>query len=261
MQLPLIDLADIKDDQSQLVIARELARISRTVGCLVLINHGVNIQQFVNVAHKLFDMPLDERQQWPLGKIEDFVGYENDALPGVDRLWMTGATFATPRAGLPDLWLSYVDQIDDFKSSCHQLIQKLLVYLGIALQGHDSDCFAKRHSTDDNIQQFRVRRYAPGSLGVDHWFPTTAKGSLSIGFASDGDVEIETAPGEWRTTPHVDNGLLVYLGDAIPYYSRGHLRKMRYKPIWSPEVAKTARIGMTYNSTTLLDTTYTKDRT
>ncbi|KAK4891493.1 hypothetical protein LTR27_009988 [Elasticomyces elasticus] len=259
MEIPYLDLAGIDGHQTRTIIARQLATLSRTAGWAVLINHGISrtdIEQMKHVARKLCEMPADQQKMWPLGK--NMVGYETSHGPGVDTVYVSGrpGSLDLQRESLPPLWQQHVEQIETFTFLCHALTQKLLVCLGLAINEDDYEALAKEHlENDEGTVQFRVRRHSPSSVAARHadstvWLPSSSTGSIIIGFMAEGLVEVDMANGEWRSVPGASDGILVYLGDAVPFWSRGHLQKMRYRLAWSNEGMQTEKINMTYLSAT-----------
>ncbi|KAK4960433.1 hypothetical protein LTR10_003329 [Elasticomyces elasticus] len=259
MEIPYIDLSGIDGHQTRTIIARELATLSRTSGWAVLINHSNSrtyIEQMTQVAGKLCDMPVDQQKMWPLGK--NTVGYETSHGPGVATVYVSGRPGSLDQQieSLPPLWQRHVEQIETFTFLCHALTQKLLVCLGLAINEDDYEALAKEHLENaEGTVQFRVRRHSPSSVAARHadstvWLPSSPTGSIIIGFMAEGLVEVDMANGEWRSVPGASDGILVYVGDAVPFWSRGHLQNMRYCLAWSDNGMQTEKIKMTYLSAT-----------
>jgi len=165
-------------------------------------------------------------------------------------------TLAHGPKALLTLWRQHLEQIETFIWLCHTLVQKLLICLGLAMNASDYEALAKDH--DENTEgtvQFRIRRHAAQAIEARRadstvWLPSSSTGSIIIGFMAEGLVEVDTANGDWSLAPGAKDGILVYLEVAIPYWSRGHLQKMRYRLAWTKEAAQTEKINMTYLSAT-----------
>lgn len=278
--VPILDLSHINEPAARSAIGRELAMISRSTGQAALVNHSIpraQIKHMVTLSRTLLDFPAEPQDKRPPGS--GLVGYEPHLSPGSDGLWITGKAGALRKApwALPSHLLPHLAQIEDFQKACQQLIHELLVCLELALvPAHGDNDFssddrnhglAKLHddSSSDNgsAVEFRIRRYRPDTTSEQNhpssiWFPSSSTGSITLGFFSAGGMEIEAANGDWMTIPKIDGEdvVQVYLGDVVPFWSRGQLQKMRYRIVWPQEVLGTERVNMAYTSATTRGTRF-----
>ncbi|KAK5732825.1 hypothetical protein LTR17_010243 [Elasticomyces elasticus] len=244
----------------------DLGKINDIQRCTALVNHGVDIQKMMDVAHDLFDLPPDKQARFQLKDFDGMIGFEHSG-PGVDLLWLSGKAFSVPKERLPLKVQASLSEIDSFKHSCEQLAHRLLVYFSIALGHNDDQHFPKLFEKAGSNVQFRIRRYSPDSTGSTgtsatlwHWLPASSTGSITFGFVSAGGMELETADAKWRVVHEGKDAVLTYLGDVVPLWSRSHSRRIKFRFVWPKEVLGTERFSMMYSMATSVDTTFKSAR-
>ncbi|KAK4950794.1 hypothetical protein LTR10_010787 [Elasticomyces elasticus] len=250
MEIPIIDFARIVEARPE--IARELATISRTSGWVILTNHSIpdeNVQQMMGTAQALLDMP--GRERWPRG--DSLVGYDNSPTKGIDNAFLAGkpGDLAQQVLVLPPFWRPHLARIEAFKESCQEILQRLLDCFALAMELPDVP--GQHCGSHEQTVQFRVRRYTsyvskePPSLML----PRSGSGSIGMVFYSANYTEVDMPNGDWAALPDPDGNVLVYLGDVIPFWSRGHLQKMQYRVVESrSDQQGIEKINLAYISTT-----------
>jgi isopenicillin N synthase-like dioxygenase len=232
MAFPIIDIARIDDPESQLDIAKDITDASRTWGFLLLKNHSIpseNIQEMFRLARDFFvNVPEAEKSPWPINKKS--VGY-NGPLSDAKKddkasMWLSGKLGYLKREGnqaLPPYWRDKADKIDAFKHTCHSLTIKLLVCFALALDLPDRNYFAKAHAEDvGEGNQFRMICYPSRSNEPSNkttrMSPHSDSGSVTLLFQTCAGLEVESPSGEgWVPAPHLQNHILVNLGDALAF--------------------------------------------
>lgn len=232
MAFPIIDIAGIDDKDSQLAIAKEITDASRTWGFLLLRNHPIptaDIEEMFSLGRKFFvDTPEEEKSPWPIN--DQYVGYNS---PLSDRkkddkasMWLSGKPgflAGEGREALPPFWRERVEKVEVFKHHCHGLIIKLLVCFALAMDLPDRDYFAKAHAEEaGDGNRFRMICYP---ARANEPFQTTTRmsshsdsGSVTLLFQTCAGLEVESPTGEaWIPAPHIDNHILVNLGDALAF--------------------------------------------
>ncbi|KAK3654426.1 hypothetical protein LTR56_004056 [Elasticomyces elasticus] len=265
MELPYLDLANIDDSTARLNIGRTLATQSRMTGWAILTNHGITstaIQSMHDVARSLLAMPPDEQNRWLQG--DAHIGYSPTNDHTQASVWLSGnpgtLTTALEAGVLPPDWVPHIQQVEIFKYSCQQLIQKLMVSFGLAMSlQHDRRFSATTTNTEsESNTQFRIHRVPAGSRRSDKapkaMFPTSTKGSIALVFLNAPDaLELDMADGEWAQVPRSGDSagtVLAYLGDVVPFWSRGHMQPMKYRLNGQNEAQDVERFAMSYVCTT-----------
>ncbi|KAK4890655.1 hypothetical protein LTR27_010694 [Elasticomyces elasticus] len=84
--------------------------------------------------------------------------------------------------------------------------------------------------------------------GIDNAF---LAGSIGMVFYSANYTEVDMPNGDWAALSDPHGNVLVYLGDVIPFWSRGHLQKMQYRVVESRSDQRgIEKINLAYISTT-----------
>ncbi|KAK4929180.1 hypothetical protein LTR49_004077 [Elasticomyces elasticus] len=222
MEIPIIDFACIVEARPE--IARELATISRTSGWVILTNHSIpdeNIQQMMGTAQALLDMP--GRERWPGATA-----------------WLGTITVLPEESTMPFS-----------QESCQEILQKLLDCFALAMELPDVP--GQHCGSHEQTVQFRVRRYT-SYISEEPPFlmlPRSGSGSIGMVFYSANYTEVDMPNGDWAALPDPHGNVLVYLGDVIPFWSRGHLQKMQYRVVESrSDQQGVEKINLAYISTT-----------
>ncbi len=69
MALPIIDISEIDDPNSQLSLAKEVTQACKEWGFLLVKEHPIPMQQIdamFSLGHKFFSLPEQEKEPWPI---------------------------------------------------------------------------------------------------------------------------------------------------------------------------------------------------
>ena len=233
MAFPIIDIAHIDDPNSQLAIAKEITNASRTWGFLLLKNHSIpakDIEEMFKFAREFFvNVPEEEKSPWPINS--QYIGY---VKPLSDRVkddkasvWFSGlpGTLASKQGqeAMPPYWREKAGKIEAFRHVCHALVIRLLVCFALALDLPDRNYFAKAHAEDaGDGNQFRMLCYPARSRQLPKTTTRMSEhsdsGSVTLLFQTCAGLEVEAPDGKgWVLAPHLDNHILVNLGDALAF--------------------------------------------
>lgn len=258
-KFPIIDISRIDEPSSQLRIAREITVASETWGFLLLKHHGIaisDVDHMFQLAHEFFALPAVEKDGWPINA--DYVGYSG-ALSDRKKddkasMWLAGrpGDLAARKDALPPYWHPYIDEVEAFKHACHGLVMKLLVCFAIAMDLPDRNFFAKAHGEEAGMgNQFRLlsypaRGHAPASQTTTRMSPHSDSGSVTLLFQTCSGLEVESPTGEWVAAPHIQDHILVNLGDALSFWSGGRLRATKHRVTFDGVPHDIERMSMAY---------------
>ncbi|KAL9079363.1 MAG: hypothetical protein Q9157_001750 [Trypethelium eluteriae] len=270
MAFPIIDIKHIDDKDCQFAIAKEITDASRTWGFLLLKNHPIptkDIGEMFKLSRDFFnDVPEDQKTRWPING--QYVGYSG---PLSDRkkddkasMWFSGKPGCLAckegQEALPPYWRDKVDRIEAFKHICHDLVIKLLVCLALALDLPDRNYFAKAHAEDGgNGNQFRILCYPARSRepseSTTRMSAHSDSGSVTLLFQTCAGLEIEAPDGKgWVSAPHLENNILVNLGDALAFWSGGQLKATKHRVTFDGVPHDVERMSMAYFGAAVPDT-------
>ena len=277
MDFPIIDIASIDHPDSQLAIAKQITEGSRTWGFLLLKNHPIStdsIYKMFDLAHNFFvEDPEDQKTPWPInGK---YVGYNS---PLSDRkkddkasMWLSGKPGFLEQSldALPPYWRQHVEEFEKFKHACHSLVIKLLVCFALAMDLPDKAFFAKAHAEDvGNGNRFRMLYYPSRKneplRTTTRMSPHSDSGSVTLLFQTCAGLEIESPTGQWVPAPHLPGHILINLGDALAFWSGGHLKATRHRVTFDGVPHDVQRMSMAYfgaaSPDTVLEPVQSKDQ-
>ncbi|KAK3114466.1 hypothetical protein LTR53_007198 [Teratosphaeriaceae sp. CCFEE 6253] len=263
MEIPIVDLAGIDDPATRLQIARELALHSRKTGFAMLRHHGIPMAALaatLETIRTLLDLPAQDWEDFPLSK--GLVGYDPEPTrPELEALWLSGkpGTLLRDAEMLPRAWRPHLEQIEGFKEICHDLLLQLLACFDLAMGTARDQGLERRHrDSPDSRVLYRIHRYRReysedcphASVTVPITASTSGTGTIAIAFRSIGGLEVQSTNGQWLTMPEEAGLVVAYLGDVVPFWSRGQLQATRYRLTWRHVAPETQRINMIFASTT-----------
>lgn len=259
---PVIDISQIEEPSAQLEIAKLITTACQNWGFLLLKNHGIptsSIHEMFNLSHSFF-AETPENQKAPYKVTSRAVGYASALSDrrGDDKatVWLAGKPgfLSSPEVhdSVPPFWRDKLDTVDAFKRSCHQLVLKLLVCFALALDLADREFFAKAHGEDEGDgNQFRLLWYPPRgnepNTNVTRMTPHSDSGSVTLLFQTCAGLEVEAPDGRgWVAAPHLDDHILVNLGDALALWSGGQLKATKHRVTFDGVPHNQERMTMAY---------------
>ena len=148
-------------------------------------------------------------------------------------MWFGGAsgTLDQNTSELPPFWHDHTQEIEAFKHRCHELIIKILQCFATALNVPNSIFPFEAHREDhDEGNAFRMIMYPArkekpsfeglGSRMAEH----TDSGSVTLLFQRSAGLEVMSPQGKWVKAPHIENCILVNLGDTLSFWSGRQLK-------------------------------------
>ncbi|EXJ61916.1 hypothetical protein A1O7_02347 [Cladophialophora yegresii CBS 114405] len=235
---PIIDISHINDAQSQLQLAQEITSACQQWGFLLLKGHPIppgHIDEMFSLGKQFFTLPEDQKAPYPItSKTIGYVGsFQDRGKDDKMSMWFGGppGTLDNNKAMLPPFWHEYTRKLEAFKHECHALILKLLECFALALNLPVRNFFATAHdeatSQDNSLRMilYPARSEMPafeglGSRMAEH----TDSGSVTLLFQRTAGLEVLSPSGRWVRAPHIQDCILVNLGDTLSFWSSGRLK-------------------------------------
>jgi isopenicillin N synthase-like dioxygenase len=235
---PIVDISRIDDPQSQLQLAQEITSACQQWGFLLLKGHPIppsHVDELFSLGKEFFALPEDQKAPYPItSQTIGYVGsFQDRGKDDKMSMWFGGppGTLDDNTAMLPPFWHDHTRRVEEFKHQCHALIIKLLECFALALDLPDRDFFATAHeetaSQDNSLRMilYPARPEMPafeglGSRMAEH----TDSGSVTLLFQRSAGLEVLSPSGRWVRAPHIQDCILVNLGDTLSFWSSGRLK-------------------------------------
>ncbi|KIW70246.1 hypothetical protein PV04_02534 [Phialophora macrospora] len=236
---PIIDISHIDDPESRLQLAQEITSACQQWGFLLLKGHPMlpsHIDELFSLGKEFFTLPEDQKAPYPItAQTIGYVGsFQDRAKDDKMSMWFGGGppgTLDDNKAMLPPFWHDHTRKVEAFKHQCHDLIIKLLECFALALDLPDRNFFATAHEeTVSQDSSFRMILYPArsempafegmGSRMAEH----TDSGSVTLLFQRSAGLEVLSPSGRWVRAPHIQDCILVNLGDTLSFWSSGQLK-------------------------------------
>ena len=140
------------------------------------------------------------------------------------------------KSSLPPYWHEYTHKVEAFEHKCHDLVIRLLKCFAIALHLPERQVFASAHQEGAcNGNSLRMIMYPgraempSGEIG-SRMASHTDSGSVTLLFQRAAGLEVMSPNGEeWVQAPHIEDCILINLGDALSFWSGGLLKATRHR--------------------------------
>jgi isopenicillin N synthase-like dioxygenase len=262
MDFPIIDVFDLSSRTSQTHIAHQITEAASTWGFFLIKNHPIpasDINSMFSLGKQFFSLPEEQKDHWPITSRS--IGYIG---PLKDRnqddkasMWFGGPPGSLSpsqhQGSLPPFWHQHVDEIQAFKSECHQLVLKLLVCFAIAMDLPDKNYFAAKHQEDNErgnplrMLMYPARSTAPREGGT-RMNAHTDSGSVTLLFQQSAGLEVLSPSGTWVKAPCIEDTILINLGDALAFWSGRRLRATLHRVTFGSVPSGESRQSMAYFS-------------
>lgn len=234
----MIDISRIDDAEFQRELAEEITNACGQWGFLLLKNHPIpssETEEMFSLGRGFFSLPEDQKDPYPItSKSIGYVGsFQDRGKDDKMSMWFGGVpgSLESNSEMLPPFWHQHAQKIEAFKHRCHSLIMKLLECFALALQLPNREFFSNAHREDagdgNSLRMilYPARSEMPsfeglGSRMAEH----TDSGSVTLLFQRAPGLEVLSPAGEWVKAPHVEDCILVNLGDTLSFWSSHQLK-------------------------------------
>ncbi|XP_006456789.1 hypothetical protein AGABI2DRAFT_195789 [Agaricus bisporus var. bisporus H97] len=265
--LDAVDLSKAKTHEGRKGLVKQVHDAMKNDGFLFVTNHSVTPQQMsrmFDLSNYAVDNVSDEEKQKYVGNMREngtYRGYKPRKFwhiaGGVrDQIEQYNMNFREIKDGThPEPLRPFLSEIDDFSDQIHSdIINTILRLIAMSLE-LDEDYFIQMHDRSANAETFlRFVNYFPHpeeeenkSGGV--WLKGhTDFMTLTLLFSQPvASLQIMTKDGQWKWVKHVENGVLVNIGEAIEFLTGGYykptIHRVRQPPL---DQQNKTRVGLLY---------------
>ncbi|CAN5448701.1 2-oxoglutarate and iron-dependent oxygenase domain-containing protein [soil metagenome] len=273
LTVPIIDLAPYFSGtpEGKASVAREVDEAARSIGFLVITNHGISpalIERVSSLSRTFFAMPLADKRKVDRPRDDAVRGYSavgeeglsyslEEAAPGdlkesfsigpanvpndeYHRGPAAGAHFEPnnypPIEGFREAYDEYFEAMSDLSRSLMRIFA-----LALALPETFFD-----DKIDDHISMFRVLSYPPQTEAT---LPGQLRagahsdyGSLTVVLPDDKGLQVFNKAGQWVDVPQVDGGLVVNIADLMMQWTNDQWVSTLHRVVNPPlDIAHTNR--------------------
>ena len=250
--IPVVDFAPCCNVGSSLeakkLMGSKLVDVLSETGFFYLKNFGIPcsaIEKVNQVTKLFFESPLDLKKQYSKHKsVFGYVGLQEEKLgssnyTGYKEVFnISGCLLDTiENDQWPDaLSVEFSITIKSFMEQCKELAFKLLDILALGLK-LDSDYFRKCHALmhkEGNYTALRSLYYPPLPDDLSQIQTRLAEhsdyGSITLLFQDDtGGLQVQCANGNYVEATPIKDTVLVNIGDALQFWTKGKLKSTRHK--------------------------------
>ncbi|ESK88672.1 hypothetical protein Moror_3075 [Moniliophthora roreri MCA 2997] len=265
--LPIIDLAkahSTPEDLQQLVV--EVRNAMSTQGFLYVINHGYSpsqIERIFDIADIPFtQVPEDEKKLYDAKSLETgrFRGYKLRQYwhieGGVrDQLEQYNTNKNITRQTHPNAIRPFLPEIDAFAKHSHfNVVLPILRLLAIGLELPENTFVDMHDFASDGESYVRFMKYYPRSeedeiKSNNLWLKGhTDIGSLTLLYSQPvAALQILGVDNRWRWVRHIENAIIINLGDALEFLSGGYYKATIHRVVQPPsDQRNVTRLGACY---------------
>ncbi|KAL4262435.1 iron/ascorbate-dependent oxidoreductase family protein [Pleurotus pulmonarius] len=265
--LAVIDLSKLSTPEGQSELVQQLRRALLEVGFFYVINHGYTPSQtarIFDIANLSFNQISNEEKKKYAQKDEAiYQGYK------IKHQWVINSgvydeieQYAVNHNGAvhehPPALRPFVPELTAFARQNHyQVLRPILRLLSKSLELPEHTFVRMHDFSTDGTSPTRFIQYYPRPeaheiLTKNVWLKGhTDFGNVTILYSQPiGGLQILSSDNKWRWIKHIDNALVVNLGDAMEFLCGGYYRATKHRVVQPPvDQQKISRLGVFYFST------------
>ncbi|KAF7439778.1 hypothetical protein PC9H_000114 [Pleurotus ostreatus] len=264
--LAVIDLSKASTLEGQAELVQQTRKALSEVGFFYVVNHGYSPSQtarIFDIANLAFDQVSDEEKKEYARKDQAvYQGYK------LRKEWVIDAGvrdeiehYSIHRNVVaqehPAVLRPFIPELAAFTRQNHyQVLHPILRLLAKGLELPE-DTFTKMHGFDaPGYSSMRFQKYHPRAdadevLAKNVWLKGhTDIGTVTILYSQPiGGLQILSPDNKWRWIKHVDNALVVNVGNGIEFLSGGYYRATKHRVVQPPaDQQNIPRLGVFYFS-------------
>ncbi|KAI0752491.1 Clavaminate synthase-like protein [Daedaleopsis nitida] len=253
-ELPIIDISKARTGQGLAELVPAVRDAMHTNGFMYVINHGLNPQQndrifdiadipFTDVPDaekKDFEATPRESGYWKGYKLRRFFHIDNGVH---DQIEMYSAHHVVEMQEHPEAIQPFLPEMSAFvKTNIDHVVDPILRILALGLELPE-DALTNLHQFDgaSGRSWLRFQKYYPytkedGEKAGDVWLKGhTDSTCLSVLWSQPiSALQIKASNGEWRWVRHIENALIVNIGDGIEMLSGGFYKAAIHRVVQPP---------------------------
>ncbi|KAI0767702.1 Clavaminate synthase-like protein [Fomes fomentarius] len=259
--LPIIDFTSVHTPEGRAALAPQMHNAMRTHGFLYIVNHGLTQAQndrMFDIADVPFTQVEDEEKMKFTSKLTESGSYRGYKLRN---LWAieNGVRdqiehyqfFEQERH--PEALQPFLQEIAAFAEHSHfNILVPILRLLAIGMELPE-DTFVNVHGFEPN-GFVRFMKYWPRTAEEEQQTKSVwLKGHTDIGTITIlwsqpiSALQVMSPDGKWKWVRHIDNALVINIGDSMEMLSGGYYKATIHRVIQPPEDQRNiARLGIFY---------------
>lgn len=265
--LAVIDLSKATTFEGRKTLVKQVHDAIKNDGFLYIINHGIEPEQITrmfNLSNYASENVSDEEKRKYDGRMRETGTYRGYKLRqfwhivgGVrDEIEQYNMNFREIlSADHPAPLRPFLPEIDAFTREIHSnIINTLLRLIALSLE-LDEDYFIQMHDFSANAETFlRFVKYFPRPTEAENkaggvWLKGhTDFMTLTLLFSQPmSALQILAKDDEWKWIKHVENGVLVNIGDAVEFFTDGYYKPTIHRVCQPPSDQQNKdRVGLLY---------------
>ncbi|KAF4579709.1 hypothetical protein EYR40_000113 [Pleurotus pulmonarius] len=256
--LSVIDLSKASTPEGRSELALQIHKALRDVGFFYAINHGYTSAQTARVfdiASATFDLVSDEEKR-------DYTGKDTSVYRGYKprKAWIIDPGVRDEIENYaaqdhPAILRPFLPELAAFTRHNHDnVLQSVLRLLSLSLELPE-DTLTKLHDFEAAGQsamsfiKYHPRGECDAPEGNNVWLKGhTDIGTVTILYSQPiGGLQILSKDNKWRWIKHIDDALVINIGDGIEYLSGGYYPATRHRVIQPPvDQRNIPRLGVFY---------------
>ncbi|KZT29993.1 Clavaminate synthase-like protein [Neolentinus lepideus HHB14362 ss-1] len=264
--LPIIDLSKAATAEGRAELAIVARDAMRTQGFLCAINHGytpTQTKRMFDIANMAFDGVSKEEKQAYVGDIEgtgSYLGYklrnywhiDNGVHDQIEHFSINQDVYRQP---LPPTLRPFLPEIEDFAKHCHvNVVHTVLRLLALGLEMPEDALISLLRYNAPGESNARFIKYYPRSEEEEAktnnvWLKGhTDIGGISVLWSQPvAALQILSPEGRWKWVKHIDNGLILNIGDSLEFLAGGFYKATIHRVVQPPPSQRGyARVGLFY---------------
>jgi len=262
--LAIIDLSQASTPEGRIRLSAQLSEAMKSVGFCYAINHGYSPAQtnkIFSIANLIFDAVSDaEKKRYTGQSTAIYQGYKPKNTWRIsgdvhDQIEHYNMNRQIKNREHPEAVRPYLTDLEDFARHNHfSVLHPILRLLALGLELPEETLVEQHRFEAAGESSVRFMKYFPRSAEEEAktanvWLKGhTDIGSVTILWSQPiGGLQILSPDGQWRWVRHMENALVINLGDALEFICGGYYPPTRHRVIQPPSDQKDRpRLGVFY---------------
>ncbi|TFK45773.1 Clavaminate synthase-like protein [Heliocybe sulcata] len=251
--LPIIDLSKAATAEGRTELAAIVRDTMKTSGFMYVINHGYSpaqMKRIFDIANVPFDAVKNDEKQIYAGDIKATGSYQGYKLRkywhianGVhDQIENYNIHPDSDPKQHPEALRPFLPEIEAFLEHCHvNILHSILRLLALGLEMPEETLVNTHKYNAQTESWLRLMKYYPKSEEEEEktenvWLKGhTDVGSVTILWSQPvAALQVRSPEGRWKWVRHIDNALVINIGDALEFLSGGLYKATIHRVVQPP---------------------------
>jgi len=264
--LPIIDLSKAATAEGRAELAVIARDAMKTSGFMYAVNHGytpAQTKRIFDIANTPFDAVKNDEKQMYAGNIKatgSYLGYKLRSYWHIDngvqdQIEHYNISQDAHRKQHPQALRPFLPEIEAFVEHCHvNILHPIVGLLALGLEMPE-ESMVNIHKYDAQGESWlRFMKYYPRSKDEEEktknvWLKGhTDLGSVTILWSQPvAALQIMSAEGRWKWVKHIENALVINIGDSLEFLSGGFYKATIHRVVQPPPSQRGhPRLGVFY---------------